>query len=63
MKICLEVAELFHASRRTERRTDRQLDRQLDRQTDMTKLVVAFRNFAGVPKSPKYSMWRRLSTL
>jgi hypothetical protein len=31
-------AELFHAEGRT------------DRQTDMTKLIVAFRNFANAPK-------------
>ena len=33
-------AELFHADRRT------------DKQTDMTKLIVAFRNFANTPKKP-----------
>jgi len=26
-----------------------QTDRQMDRQTDMTKLIVAFRNFANAP--------------
>jgi hypothetical protein len=25
-------------------------DRQIDRQTDMTKLIIAFRNFANVSK-------------
>jgi hypothetical protein len=35
MKICPVGAELFHA----------------DRRTDMTKLIVAFRNFANVPKN------------
>ena len=34
IKICLVGAELFHA----------------DRQTDMTKLIVAFRNFLNAPK-------------
>jgi hypothetical protein len=34
-----------------ERMTDRQ--RQTDRQTDMMKLVVAFRNFAKVPKKER----------
>jgi hypothetical protein len=34
IKICPVGAELFHA----------------DRQTDMTKLIVAFRNFANAPK-------------
>ena len=31
-------------------RSDRQTDGRTDRQTDMTKLVVAFRNFAKAPK-------------
>jgi len=35
MKICPLGAELFHA----------------DRRTDMTKLIVAFRNFANAPKN------------
>jgi hypothetical protein len=30
---------------------DRQTDRQTDGRTDMTKLIVAFRNFANAPKS------------
>jgi Zn/Cd-binding protein ZinT len=34
MKICRVGAELFHA----------------DRRTDITKVIVAFRNFANVPK-------------
>jgi hypothetical protein len=38
MKISAAEAELFHA------------DRRMDRQTDMTKLIVAFRNFANAPK-------------
>ena len=37
MKICPVGAELFHA----------------DRRTDMTKLTVAFRNFANVPNNKK----------
>jgi len=36
-------AELFLAEGRTDRRTDRQ--------ADMTKLIVAFRNFAKAPKA------------
>jgi hypothetical protein len=36
-------AELFHADRRTER------------QTDMTKRIVAFRNFAKAPKNLYYT--------
>jgi len=42
MKIRPVRVELFHA------------DRQTDRQTDMTKLMVAFRNFAKVPS--KYQL-------
>jgi nitrogen fixation/metabolism regulation signal transduction histidine kinase len=36
-------AELFHAGRQTEK----------NRVTDMTKLIVAFRNFAKAPKTKK----------
>jgi Fe-S-cluster formation regulator IscX/YfhJ len=36
---------LFHA--------DGRIDRQTDRQTDMTKLIVAFRNFANAPEIGK----------
>ena len=39
VKIRSVGAELFHA----------------DRQTDMTKLIVAFRNFANLPKSGTFS--------
>jgi len=39
MKIRPVGAEMFHADSRTERRTD------------MTKLIVAFHNFANAPKS------------
>jgi hypothetical protein len=38
-------AELFH------------VDRWTDRQTDMTKLTVAFCNFANVPKNPSSFLW------
>ena len=38
-QICPVGAESFHA------------DRQADGRTDMTKLIVAFRNFANTPKS------------
>ena len=40
MKIRLVGTELFHAEVRT----------------DMTKLMVAFRNFANVPKKSKYTL-------
>jgi len=39
MKVCPVEADLFHA------------DEQTDTQTDMTKLVVAFHNFANMPKN------------
>jgi hypothetical protein len=32
-------------------RTNRRTDRQTDRQTEMTKVIVAFRNFAKAPKN------------
>jgi Fe-S-cluster formation regulator IscX/YfhJ len=43
MKIRPVGAELFHADGRT------------DRQTDMTKLIVAFSNFANAPKKHEES--------
>jgi hypothetical protein len=46
MKILSGGAELFYADEQTEGWTDRETDRQ----TDMTKLIVAFRNFANAPK-------------
>jgi len=39
MKICQVGAEVFHADRRT------------DGRTDMTKLILAIRNFAKSPKN------------
>jgi hypothetical protein len=45
MKI-LSVGAEFHAGERADGWTDGQ------RQTDVTKLTVAFRNFANAPKSP-----------
>ena len=47
---------MFHADRRTDIRIDIQTGRhiytyrQKDRETDMTKLIVAFRNFVYAPK-------------
>ena len=41
MKIRPVGAELFHADRRT------------DGQTDMTKIIVAFRNFVNAPKEER----------
>ena len=49
-------ALLFHTEGPTDKRVGGQPDRETDRQTDidtwtgMTKLVVAFHNFANVPK-------------
>jgi hypothetical protein len=36
-----------------ERERERERQRQRQRQTDMTKLVIAFRNFANAPKNTK----------
>ena len=46
-------AELFHADRWTDGRTDGGMGGQ----TDMTKLIVAFRNFANAPKMTKLFGW------
>jgi hypothetical protein len=51
MKIRPVRAELFHADRQTDGRTGGQTDRRTDGRTDMTKLRVAFRNFAKAPKN------------
>ena len=45
MKIRPMGAELFHADGRT------------DGQTDMTKLIVAFRNFAEAPNETNFVLW------
>ena len=37
------------------RTTDGETDKRTDRQTDMTKLMVAVRNFANAPKKEKQS--------
>ena len=49
MKIRPVGADLFRAVRQLGRQIDRQTDRQKDRQTDMTKLIIAFSNFAYAP--------------
>jgi hypothetical protein len=46
MKVRSVGAELFYA----DGRTDKQKERGTEGQTDMTKLIVAFRNFANTPK-------------
>jgi len=50
MKIRPVTAELFHADGWTYGRTDGRTDGQTDRQSDMTKVTVAFRNFANGSK-------------
>ena len=52
MKIIPVGAELFHANGRTDGRTDRQADRR----TNMTKLTVAFGNFANAPKNEEVNV-------
>ena len=52
MKIHVVGAYVFDAEGRTDKRTDGQ--------TDMTKLIVAFRNFANAPKSGKRNLFIRL---
>jgi len=46
MKIRPVGAELFHPEKRKEGETDKRIEGQ----TDMTKLLVAFRNFANATK-------------
>jgi hypothetical protein len=49
MKIRPVGAELFRA------------DGQTDRQTDMTKRIVAFRNFANAPEDEYFILFKRFS--
>jgi len=46
-------AELYNVEGRTDGRTDRkthkQTVRQINRRADMTKLIIAFNNFANAP--------------
>jgi Fe-S-cluster formation regulator IscX/YfhJ len=49
MKIRRVGAELFQA--------DGQTDRHTNRQTDMTKLIVAFRNFVSAPTNGIAGEW------
>lgn len=51
MKICSVVTDLaMRTDRYTEEQSVREKERQTERQTDMTKLTLAFRNSANVPK-------------
>jgi hypothetical protein len=45
--------ELSHADGQTNGQGNRQTGRQTDRYTDVTKLIIALRNFANAPKSKK----------
>ena len=47
---------MLHADRQTEGRTDRRKDGR----TDMTKLIVAFRNFANAPKTRVRKLHKRI---
>jgi hypothetical protein len=53
IKICPLGAELFQAGGRT--------DGQTDRQTDMTKLLVAIRNFENAPRNNTFFLNKRLN--
>jgi hypothetical protein len=50
MKICPVGAKSFHAEGQRGRKTGGKSDGWTGRQTDMTKLIVAFRNFPNAPK-------------
>jgi hypothetical protein len=49
--------ELFHADGQTHRR----MDGQTDMQAGMTKLIIAFRNFANAPKHRSVNCTQRNS--
>ena len=49
MEFRLVEAELFKANRRSDRQTDRQTDGRID----VSKQMVAFRNFANAPNNKK----------
>ena len=51
MKIHPVWAELFHADRREGGQKEGRTEGRTDGQRDMTKLIVAFRNFAKAPKN------------
>ena len=57
MKILPVGAELFHVDGRTDG------DGQTDRRTDITKLIVAFRNFEKEPKTNRRRGHRYLTDL
>jgi hypothetical protein len=64
LKIWPVVAGLFHEEGQAQRQADRQTDERAEGRTDMTKLIVAFRNFANAPKTggavspPHTPSWR-----
>jgi hypothetical protein len=55
MKMRVIGAEMFYADRKNDGRIERERERERERATDghadMTKLIVAFRNFGNVPKN------------
>ena len=53
MKIRPVGVQLFYEEERTDGRTDGRTDKRTDGQTNITKLIVAFRNFVNTPKSDK----------
>ena len=55
MKIRPVGADMFHAGGRTDGVTDCQTEGRTERETDMTKLTVAFRNFANAPKNTLFN--------
>jgi hypothetical protein len=57
MKIHWVGAELFHAGRRTDGRTEGRTDER----TNVTKLIVAFRNFANAPNNRLFGLSRYLT--
>jgi hypothetical protein len=43
--------EFNHEDGKTDIRTDREIKRRKDGQTDITKIIVAFRNFSNAPNN------------
>jgi hypothetical protein len=63
MKICPIATELFQRNACKDRQTDGRTDRKTYRRTDMTKVIVAFRNFENALKNIKsHYCWLHLSS-
>ena len=58
IKICPVGAESFHADGQMDGRTDGRTNGQ----ADMTKLTVAFRNFANAPKKLRHNLLQQAWT-